>query len=130
MKDGCIVLVPYHKNDLTILEKYSLDRVLKILATHPVSFFSPEGLVISDVYKHIPVQRFEKKHFQALRNYNQLLLFYFFYKRFLSYKYLLIYQLDCLVFKDELIYWCSLDYDYYGAPWNKTWKKKYYNFFG
>jgi hypothetical protein len=40
-----------------------------------------------------------------------------FYRRFLNYKYILIYQLDAFVFRDELEYWCSLDFDYIGAPW-------------
>jgi hypothetical protein len=32
-------------------------------------------------------------------------------------KYILIYQLDALIIKDELNHWCSRDYDYIGAPW-------------
>ena len=50
-----------------------------------------------------------------------------FYERFTDFKYILIYQLDAYVFKDELLYWCSKDYDYIGAPWiatpNKGFKK-------
>jgi hypothetical protein len=40
-----------------------------------------------------------------------------FYERFLDCKYILIYQLDGLIFKDELKYWCDKNYDYIGAPW-------------
>jgi hypothetical protein len=39
-----------------------------------------------------------------------------FYKRFRNYKFILIYQLDAFVFKDELLYWCEQGYDYIGAP--------------
>ncbi len=38
-----------------------------------------------------------------------------FYKQFLNYEYILIYQLDAFVFKDELNY-CSQGIDYVGAP--------------
>ena len=47
-----------------------------------------------------------------------------FYKRFYSYDYMLIYQLDAYVFKDELEYWCKKGYDYIGAPWLKLNKLK------
>ena len=39
-----------------------------------------------------------------------------FYKRFSKFKYILIYQLDCLVFSSNLKSWCQLGYDYIGAP--------------
>lgn len=40
-----------------------------------------------------------------------------FYKSFKDYDYMLIYQLDAWVFKDELMEWCNKGYDYIGAPW-------------
>jgi len=40
-----------------------------------------------------------------------------FYERFVHYEYILIYQLDAYVFRDELEYWCNRGYDYLGAPW-------------
>ena len=39
-----------------------------------------------------------------------------FYSRFEEYKYILIYQLDAYVFRDELLQWCNNGYDYVGAP--------------
>jgi hypothetical protein len=33
------------------------------------------------------------------------------------YKYILFYELDAWVFRDELQYWCNKGYDYIGAPW-------------
>ena len=40
-----------------------------------------------------------------------------FYRRFSKFEYILIYQLDAFVFKDQLNYWCKKGYDYIGAPW-------------
>ena len=40
-----------------------------------------------------------------------------FYRRFQDSEYILIYQLDAYVFRDELDYWCAKGYDYIGAPW-------------
>jgi len=39
-----------------------------------------------------------------------------FYDAFKAFDYILIYQLDAFVFRDELEYFCSLGYDYIGAP--------------
>lgn len=38
-----------------------------------------------------------------------------FYEKFLSFYYILIYQLDAFVFYDALEFFCSLGYDYIGA---------------
>ena len=40
-----------------------------------------------------------------------------FYESFLDCTYILIYQLDAYVFRDELREWCNKGYDYIGAPW-------------
>ncbi len=42
-----------------------------------------------------------------------------FYDAFQAYRYVLIYQLDALVFSDRLTEWCEMDWDYVGAPWLK-----------
>jgi len=127
----CAVLIPYYKNELTKSEQYSLNVALDIFQRHPVLFISPENLRVSEEYNYIPSVRFSDKYFSSLAGYNHLLLSTDFYGRFLDFKYILIYQLDALVFRDELSYWCSLGFDYYGAPWiHKTWKWKYFNFFG
>lgn len=39
-----------------------------------------------------------------------------FYRSFKEYEFMLIYQLDSYVFRDELLDWCEKDYDYIGAP--------------
>ena len=42
------------------------------------------------------------------------------YKKYKKYKYILFYELDAFVFRDELDYWCKKGFDYIGAPWNGT----------
>jgi hypothetical protein len=44
-----------------------------------------------------------------------------FYEVFRQYEYMLIYQLDCWVFRDELEMWCDKGYDYIGAPFFVKW---------
>src|SRR5690606_21812645 len=51
-----------------------------------------------------------------------------FYKRFLDYKFILIYQLDTFIFENNLDEWCKYDIDYVGAPWiDAEWIKKLKN---
>ena len=49
-----------------------------------------------------------------------------FYRAFADYEYILIYQLDCLVFSGKLEEWCRRSWDYIGAPWFKKWRPRQY----
>ena len=53
--------------------------------------------------------------------YNRLMMSEQFYRAFEGYEYILIYQLDCLVFSNALEEWCRKGYDYIGAPWFERW---------
>jgi uncharacterized protein DUF5672 len=59
-------------------------------------------------------------HFRRHRDYSRLMLGSDLYRRFAKYDYMLVHQLDCLVFGDELGDWCGRGYDYVGAPWVRT----------
>jgi hypothetical protein len=121
-----IIIVPIYKEMPNLSERLSLIQCFKILSGHPISLVCPASLDITQ-YKaiaeenklEIKIERFEDNFFSDLFGYNQLMLSLKFYERFKSYTFLLIYQLDAWVFRDELNYWCGLDYDYIGAPWFK-----------
>lgn len=61
--------------------------------------------------------RFPARNFRDRFGYNRLLLTEEFYRAFVEYEYVLIYQLDCLVFANNLDHWCRKGWDYAGAPW-------------
>ena len=67
--------------------------------------------------------RFDDKYFVSIDGYNKLLLTLGFYKRFESFQFILIYQLDAWVFRDELLEWCNKGFDYIGAPWFEGWDR-------
>ena len=56
-------------------------------------------------------------------SYNRMLVSESFYRVFARYEYILIYQLDSLVFSNQLEDWCRKDYDYVGAPWFERWHR-------
>jgi len=59
------------------------------------------------------------RHFKEHSTYSRLLLNKKFYRAFAEYEYILIYQLDCLVFANNLEDFCRKGWDYVGAPWLK-----------
>ena len=61
--------------------------------------------------------------FTDRRAYNRMLTSEHFYQAFQRYEYILIYQLDCLVFSNQLEAWCRKGFDYVGAPWFERWHR-------
>jgi len=126
MQNLAVIVIPIHRNFLDKYEKVSLLRCLEVFKNYPIVLIAPEGLEIS-VYEELGQKEvifFEKQYFESVKGYSKLLTRPFFYKTFRQYDYMLIYQLDVFVFRDELAYWCSQNYDYIGAPWiDDTWIK-------
>lgn len=116
------VIIPLYKEKINQYELVALAQCKKILSRHPIIGVKPAGLVLSNEVIDVVgsnVEDFEGDFFKDIQGYNQLMLSPKFYKRFLNYEYILIYQLDCFVFKDELNIWCNQNWDYIGAPWIK-----------
>ena len=63
------------------------------------------------------IKPFDDANFTSIATYSRLLLSPSFYRAFAHYKFILIHQLDSLVFADALSDWCQAGYDYLGAPW-------------
>jgi len=128
-KSEVTIVIPIYKVTLLDFEVQSLNRCIEILGHHSIVFVQPESLDASTINfeGRITSEKFPDHYFKSVFGYNSLMLTDSFYERFTDSKYILIYQLDAYVFKDELLYWCSKDYDYIGAPWiatpNKGFKK-------
>jgi hypothetical protein len=126
------VVIPIYKDVPTEQEIVSLTQCLKTLSNYPIVFIAPAKLnfkwysqFCSDYNVKIELLTFENEYFASIEGYNRLMLSAQFYLKFLSYKYILIYQLDAFVFKDELEYWCKSNYDYIGAPWKELYIVKF-----
>jgi hypothetical protein len=113
------VLIPIYKSELTKVEEASLKQCVKLLSEFPIIFVQPKSLYSSNINYDglIKTEVFEDHFFKDVFGYNSLMLSEVFYERFIDSEYILIYQLDAYVFKNELKYWCSKGYDYIGAPW-------------
>jgi hypothetical protein len=120
---GVAVVIPVYKADPSESELMSFQQCLSVLGKHPIVLIIPQGLdtsrYLQDSKDDITIQKlsFAPSFFSSIKGYSQLLLSRQFYNALKQYEYILIYQLDAWVFKDELSKWCALNMDYIGAPW-------------
>jgi len=117
---NCRVLVPIYKKTLTEDENLSLATIRRKLSGFGIIFIAPKSLELSEVkYEGESVEHFKDEYFYGIEGYNRLLKSCEFYQRFVSYEYILVCQLDCLVLSNELTNWIKKGFDYIGAPWFK-----------
>lgn len=130
-KKDIAVVIPVYLPTLSDTDKTSLEQCLKLLSEYEIIIVKPESLEVKEfsLYPLSHIENFSDESFSSLRAYNKLVLSEGFYNRFLDYKYVLIYQLDAYVFKDELLFWAEKDYDYIGAPW-LPWKRRHLSVVG
>ena len=117
MSTKVAVVIPVYREELTDLEKISLTQCKKVLGRYPLIFVAPEGKNFSYFTAGDAVANFPAEYFQSTQTYSQLMISPQFYETFRDFDYMLIYQLDAFVFYDALEEFCSLGYDYIGAPW-------------
>jgi hypothetical protein len=117
------IVIPVYKPIPDPSEIVSLKQAISVLHAYDFILVCPQTMnmqhyesLLSNGHINYSIQRFNDTFFQGIQRYSILLLQSEFYKRFQAYQYILIYQLDAYVFKDELQYWCNLGYDYIGAP--------------
>lgn len=117
MTDVVAVVVPYYNRVLSPDEEISFRHLRHFLGEYPIYLIAPQGLKID--CPDFRIKRFDDKFFRDVFSFSKFMLSRQFYEPFIEYKYMLIYQLDGLVFSDQLRPWCEMDFDYIGAPWLK-----------
>jgi len=119
-QESCRIVVPVYRITLTPDEGISLASIRRNLSGYGICFVAPESLDLSSVLKAgESAERFSNEFFSGIEGYNRLLKSSGFYKRFQSYDYILIAQLDCLIFSTNLDEWMAHSWDYLAAPWFK-----------
>lgn len=97
----------------------SLRQCVKVLCAYPIKIVKPESLRLTELMSAFPsveVISFDDRYFTNVEAYNRLMISVKFYEYFDAFEYLLIYQLDAYVFRDELKNWCKKGFDYVGSP--------------
>lgn len=120
-----VIVIPCYRCEMSKEERASFLQCAEIFGDRrKIVLAAPESLDCSAYQEILPrcsVERFEDKFFASVSTYSWLLLTPEFYRRFQADDYMLIYQLDAWVFRDELDQWCEKGYDYIGAPFVLKW---------
>lgn len=126
------VVIPVYSPTLSQSEVMSLQQCLSVLKDYSITLVIHREVDVSAYQnlflqgkKPFKVAYFDSHYFGSVFAYSQLLLSREFYTRFQEYEFILIYQLDGFVFRDELTEWCDKNFDYIGAPWFKHYGVNY-----
>lgn len=131
MVEKIIIVVPIYDVKLKDFEIETLNYNRENFKKYDVVIISPNNLSnnlkLKDYKKMLnaKVEFFENKYFKSTNDYNKLMLSKDFYKRFISYEYMLICQLDAVLLKTNIENWCKKNIDYIGAPWFSKINGKY-----
>ena len=119
-REEVAIIVPVYKEELNAFEKLSFEQLYKVVQNnYDIYLVGPEGMDISNYTNICPWVLYiplDPKWFKSIHSYSQLCMQYDFYDRFSAYEYMLLYQLDAWLFRDEIHQFCQLGYDYIGAP--------------
>ncbi len=118
-KSQICIAIPIYKETLNEFEVKSVRQCINVLVGYNI-FFVCSNTLNTKFYKEQfseikNYKTFENQFFVSLKGYNALLLSVSYYQKFENYKYMLIYQTDAFVFKDELLSWSKKGYDYIGG---------------
>jgi hypothetical protein len=135
IKTVCIV-VPLYKSfsNLSTDECLSFKQMCNILGKREICLIGPYNLdyktyieFANNLGVKCKIINFDNKYFTSSSSYNVLLLSKYFYKKFSDFKYILIYQLDAWVFRDELDDWVEKKFDFIGSPFFDNYDKAQIN---
>jgi hypothetical protein len=112
------VVVPVYRDTLLPDEEHAIRHLREHLSRYDCFQISPKSLKLR--LDGLRVRKYDNAYFTDVSSYSRLMLSKPFYQGFAEYDYILIYQLDCLVFRDELDRWCDQGFDYIGAPWFRS----------
>jgi hypothetical protein len=120
-KKKICILVPVWKPYLNFHEQHAIQQLYKVLSPDKYDIFliGPEYLNetwYKENLKYVSLVRFWDSYFATNISYSKLMLNSGFYNSFRDYEFMLIYQTDAWVFKDDLMEWVAKGYDYIGAP--------------
>lgn len=115
MTHSVAIVVPIHSVPSTESERLSLHLLRQHLSSYRRFIVAPTGLALHGL-DDFDIVRFPRRFFSSAHGYNRLLVTRRFYHAFAEYDWMLVHQLDALVFRDELSHWCEKEFDYIGAP--------------
>jgi hypothetical protein len=120
------IVTPLYQLPLAEDDKVSLHHLREYLGEFDRFLVGPEKLLRdlagAGEFCGFTLRTFPERFFKSVQDYSRLMVTEEFYRAFSDYEYILIYQLDCLVFSKNLEEWCRQGWDYVGAPLFKDYR--------
>ncbi len=123
LKKNMVVITPVYKKEISENEYLSIKSAQLHLGDYDKVIISPKKFSkdqeFIDTWNRYgyTILFLNDKFFINVETYNQMMMNKTFYEHFFSYEYMLIVQLDVLIFSNSLDYWMEKKLDYVGAPW-------------
>lgn len=114
------IAVPTHRPEISKNEEIALRQLVSVLGHYPIRIICPRSMDTSAYRKISRDFQFDKVPdfwMKSLYTYNCLMLSRYFYRKFLEYEWLMIYQTDAFVFSNQAEHWMNQNIDFIGAPW-------------
>ena len=120
MRKSAVIIVITHKPSVSEWEEISLRQCDKVLNKHDMVLVCPRDMDTSaytSIAPRLQIFAVNPRWLSSYTNFAHFKLSPILYKAYQKrYQYILFYELDAFVFRDELEQWCSKEYDYIGAP--------------
>jgi hypothetical protein len=119
-----VVVVIVHRPDPSPAEQASLQQLRLVLGQRPILLLHPCGMTLETYRRLAPeigFQAVDPRHlasYQAFARFKHSLPLYWSLRR---YRFILFYELDAWIFRDDLDQWIASGYDNIGAPWFEGW---------
>lgn len=111
------IVIPFHKRKLSQDEEISVNHLVKFLRGFDKFLVLPASIrKVSFKIPKAKIVNYPDEYFTSVPKYCEMLNTKTFYEKFVNYEYILIYQLDVLVFSNSLVNLCKQGYDFIGAP--------------
>lgn len=128
MKNQVCIVIPIYKDELNIMDRISLESLLRHITHEDIAIIHPRSLDIFNTIKQDKkisesllnrsciFKSFGDEYFTSTESYSKMMMSHDFYCSFVGYEYILIYQTDVFMTKNDIKEWCDKGYDYVGAP--------------
>lgn len=114
------IVIPIYSTKISQDDERSLKAWDKHLSHFDTFVIAPKRIT-APPRKKMKLLYFPDEYFRSVQDYSRLLLSPFFYEKFSQYDYILIYQLDAVVFSGDLLRFVQMGFDYIGAPLRHSW---------
>lgn len=113
------VVIPHPNTDLTVSQEFSIQTCLAVLKGYPVFYLTKKSVSVEPLASYldrVQVLYVDDERMATIESYSKFLMSPEFYRLFAQFEYILVHQLDAVVFEDRLLEWCDKGYEYVGPP--------------